>query len=139
MGELHAPPMVVEELSQYLPVQQIPEWMIVERLEKSQIAESIAWQRAGLLDAGEAESIALAQQLKADWLLTDDAAARLFAVELGLEVHGSLGVVLGAAAFGYLSYAEADRALKRLAKSSLWLSNKIMAEASAALHEMFSK
>jgi hypothetical protein len=129
--------MVIEELSQYLSVQQMPEWVIVEWLEKSRVVESTAWQRAGLLDTGEAEAIALARQVKADWLLTDDAAARLFGTEMGLEVHGSLGVVLGAAAFGHFSYAEADQALTRLTKSSLWISDKVLAEARAALREMF--
>jgi hypothetical protein len=137
MGELYVPRMVVEELSQYLSVQQMPEWVIVEWLEKSRVVESTAWQRAGLLDAEEAEAIALARQVKADWLLTDDAAARLFGTEMGLEVHGSLGVVLGAAAFGHFSYAEADQALTRLTKSSLWISDKVLAEARAALREMF--
>jgi hypothetical protein len=137
MGELYVPRMVIEELSQYLSVQQMPEWVIVEWLEKSRVVESTAWQRAGLLDAEEAEAIALARQVKADWLLTDDAAARLFGTEMGLEVHGSLGVVLGAAAFGHFSYAEADQALTRLTKSSLWISDKVLAEARAALREMF--
>ncbi len=47
------------------------------------------------LGAGEAEAIALARSLHADWLLTDDAEARVVAQLAGLEVHGSLGVLLG--------------------------------------------
>jgi len=58
---------------------------------------SLTWQQAGLLHGGEAEPVALAIELKADWFLTDDAAARLLAESLGLEVHGSLGVILWAA------------------------------------------
>jgi len=84
-------------------------------------AEAEAWQQAGLLDAGEAHAIALARQLNVDWLLTDDAAARLFGQSLGLEVHGSLGVVLWAAAVGHLTRAEAESALNRLAHDNSFL------------------
>jgi predicted nucleic acid-binding protein len=49
------------------------------------------------LGPGEIEAILLARAVNADWLLTDDAGARLVAAFLGLEVHGSLGVILWAA------------------------------------------
>jgi predicted nucleic acid-binding protein len=58
--------------------------------------------RVGLLDAGQAEAIALARQLKANWFLTDDTAARVLSASFGLEVHGSLGIVLCAAAMRHL-------------------------------------
>jgi predicted nucleic acid-binding protein len=89
------------------------------------------------LEAGEAEAIALARQLSAAWFLTDDAAARVFAAALGLEVHGSLGVVLWAAARKHLSHEEAAAALDRLAHSSLWISAQVLAEARAALERLF--
>jgi predicted nucleic acid-binding protein len=66
------------------------------------------------LEVGEAEAIALARQLSATWFLTDDATARVFAIALGLEVHGSLGIVLWAAARGYLRGEDAAAALDRL-------------------------
>ena len=100
-------------------------------------AEAAGWQQAGLLDAGEAEAVALARQLNAQWLWTDDAAARLFAQTLGLEVHGSLGIVLWAAALGHLNRADAEVALDRLAQSSLWISARVLAEARAALGQLF--
>lgn len=90
------------------------------------------------MDAGEAEAIALARQITADWLLTDDAAARLFAEELGIEVHGSLGIVLWATAIGHLERPAAEQALAQLASSSLWISRRTLAEARAALHEIFT-
>lgn len=136
IGNLYVPRQVVAEISRYLSLQQIPEWISIETLADSYAVESTLWQQAGLLDAGEAEAIALARQLQADWLLTDDAAARLLATEMGLEVHGSLGVILGAAAFGQLNFAEADQMLSSLAKSSLWISDRVMAEARAALQEI---
>ena len=136
-GELHIPPQVVAEMANHLSAWRVPEWMAVDALAAPHAAEAFAWQQAGLLDTGEAEAIALARQIKADWLLTDDAAARLFATELGLEVHGSLGVVLWAAALGHIDRAQAEQALTRLAASSLWISGRVLDEARSALDEIF--
>ena len=99
---------------------------------------------AGLLDLlsktlphqGESEAVILAQRLKVDWLLTDDTAARVFANAMGLEVHGSLGLVLWAAAIGYLQYAEAKSAIDRLVQSSLWISQAVLEKACKALGEI---
>jgi predicted nucleic acid-binding protein len=91
-----------------------------------------------LLDAGEAEAIALARQLNANWFLTVDAAARVLAASLGLEVHGALGIVLWAATIRHPSRGEAESALNRLAQSSLWISVRVLAEARAALDRLFT-
>ena len=136
-GDLHAPPQVIAEMAYHLSTWRVPEWMTTDTLAAPYASEAAAWQQAGLLDAGEAEAIALVRQIRADWLLTDDAAARLFAEELGLEVHGSLGVVLWAAALGHMVRTEAEQILTRLAASSLWISSRILAEARAALDEIF--
>jgi len=50
----------------------------------------------------EAEAIGLALQEQADWLLTDDAKARQFAESLGLEVNGSIAIILWAVAIGLI-------------------------------------
>lgn len=136
-GNMHTPPQVITELMYHMPNWRTPEWISVSILSGSHVKEAIRWQQAGLIDAGEAEAIALAQQLKADWLLTDDTAARLFATELGLEVHGSLGVVLWSAAVGHLDRAGAEDALARLAQSSLWISARVLNEARLALDKMW--
>lgn len=137
-GEVLIPAAVNEEMADRDPswAASKPTWIAVESVEPASGAESAAWQDAGLLHAGEAEAIALARQVRADWLLTDDAAARLFGEALGLEVHGSLGVVLWAAATGRLSGTEAEETLARLAQSSLWLSRRVLAEARSALAKM---
>ena len=69
--------------------------------------------------------------------MTDDTAARTFANMIGLEVHGSLGVMLWAAAVGYLTYDEAKRGIEKLAHSSLWISENILEKAYKALGELF--
>jgi len=98
--------------------------------------EADDWSGAGLIDQGEAQAIALARQLGADILLTDDASARLFATSLGLGVRGSLGVILWLAARRRLETREAAPQLDRLAATSLWLSPKVLAEAHAALAQI---
>lgn len=46
------------------------------------------------LDQGEAEAIALAVQLKSDWLLLDEKEGRRIARTLGLKITGILGIIL---------------------------------------------
>ncbi len=139
-GELSIPPAVEAELTTLISTwrDQRPAWLQVQAPVEPYITEALAWQQIGLLDRGEAEAIALARQLDSDWFLTDDAAARLLAQTIRLEVHGSLGVVLWAAATGQLEYFNAKDALQRLAHSSLWLSPAVLAEALAALDQMRS-
>lgn len=139
VGDICGPRAVVTEMAQHTPSWRTeePSWVHVQSLTPSLLQEATAWCQAGLLDSGEAEAIALARQINADWFLTDDAAARLFAQSLRIEVHGSLGVVLWAAAVGELSQADAEATLERLAKSSLWISSKVLAEARAALGKLY--
>ena len=111
--------------------------LVVETVNEPHAVQALRWQQVGLLHAGEAEAIALARELNVDWFLTDDGAARVFATSLGLEVHGSLGIVLWAAAVGHLSQEEAEASLERLAQSSLWISARVLAEARAALAQLF--
>jgi predicted nucleic acid-binding protein len=137
LDEAHIPPQVAIEMGQILAGWQTPDWLTVGALDAFHAAEAAAWLQAELLHAGEAEAIALARQIQADWLLTDDSAARLFAGNLGLEVHGSLGIVLWAAAIGFFSRMDAEDALRRLAASSLWVSSRALHEAHVALDEIY--
>jgi len=135
-GEISIPPQVASETTYYLRGQ-VPEWISIVPLSERYAAESLAWQQANLLDAGEADALALARQLHADWFLTDDERARLLGKQLGLEVHGSLGVVLWTAAVRLIERREAEEVLERLAHSSLWISATILNEARLALDELY--
>ena len=139
-GTIAIPPAVDAEMRRLDPGWQAdrPPWIQVVQLTALYEREATAWYAAGVLDQGEAEAIALARQDRADWILTDDAAARLVAEARGVEVHGSLGVVLWAAAAGHLGHGEAETVLDRLVQSSLWLSPRVVAEARAALKQLFT-
>jgi len=133
------PRAVRDELRELIPGwrRRRPRWLTVRGLSAEQRNDPVVRQLARELGAGEAEAIALARLLKADWLLTDDAEARVIAQLIGLEVHGSLGVILWGAATGRLAEAEASDALNRLRRSSLWISTTVFEEARRALRKLF--
>jgi len=138
-GQVFIPPAVLTELLAHhrrWSTDQ-PPWVEVVALEPTFAHEGISWWHSGLLDQGEAEAVALSAQLSPDWFLTDDTAARMIAQAQGFEVHGSLGVVLWAAAMGHLDFDGAKSALARLAGSSLWISARVLGEAQDALKRIF--
>ena len=139
LGSIFIPPAVDSEMETVDPLwtRVRPDWIQVVSLDQNRLEDARRWVQAGLLDPGEAEAVALAAQIGADWLLTDDAAARTVAQQ-GFEVHGSLGVVLWAAAVGRLDRAEAERALEALSQSSLWVSAQVLSEARRALERIFA-
>lgn len=136
-GNVFIPPQVLVELSNLIPNWQAPSWLQVISLQEPHNTEAIQWQQAGLLDAGEAEALALTRQLSAAWFLTDDAAARLLSQQLGHEVHGSLGIVLWAAAVGHLSQDIAEATLDQLFQSTLWVSPKVKNQARITLKQLY--
>ena len=117
---------------------QKPPWVSVEVLSEKEASNAITLHGTGFLGMGEAEAITLARYFKADWFLTDDTAARTFANMIGLEVHGSLGVILWAAAAGYIEKDQAKMGIEKLADSSLWISDNILEKAYKALDELFA-
>ena len=139
-GDLFLPHRVHQEVQTAIHMDiQWPEWLHVVRLSHNEQSEARMWQTAGGLHAGEAEALVLARQKKADWFLTDDAATRLFVSMLGIEVHGSLGIVLWSATKRHLTRKETESALNRLEQSSLWLSETIYKEARKALDDICAK
>jgi predicted nucleic acid-binding protein len=136
LGEVLLPAVVQSEWSRYKPVSDLPRTLRVVSLSASAEAVASDWCKAGLVHRGEAHAIALAQELKADYLLTDDSAARLLATTLGLKARGSLGVILWLAGQRRLSPVAAEEHLERLAGTSLWISPRVLREADIALKQI---
>ena len=134
-GQVLVPPAVRAEI---LSVDPLPDWVEVRALDDTFSDDAQAWIHAGLLDAGEAYALGLARQVAANWFLTDDTAARLVAQQEGLEVHGSLGVVLWAAAVGHLDRSTAEAGLDGLRDSSLWISQSVLRQAREALDDLLA-
>ena len=101
-GNVLIPPRVATEFEANAQGWNPPQWVQVVALEKSGQRKAEAWMRTEHIHSGEAEAIGLALQEHADWLLTDDAKARQFGESLGLEVHGSIAVLLWSIAAGHM-------------------------------------
>lgn len=137
VGEILIPPTVESEFKANAQGWLPPHWVKVTGLDKNVIQQAIDLVEGGHIDLGEAEAISLALQIHADWLLTDDAKARQFAETFGLEVHGSIGLLIWNVAVGYLdNRAQALTLLDHLAKSSLWLSERVLHEAQKAINKL---
>ena len=76
------------------------------------------------LGQGELEAIALYQYKKADFLLIDDRRAKSFARLNGINVIGSLGVLILAKEKGYIDSIRRD--LEKLKESSLFISQSLI-------------
>jgi predicted nucleic acid-binding protein len=121
IGETFLPPMVKAELSSRIPALP-PKWAKLQTLTISAQQRALEWRHAGLLHGGEAEALALANEFKPDWFLTDDAAARLMA----------------AAAKNLVKKIEAESFLIGLEKSSLWMSLRVRVGARTALEKLYT-
>ncbi|MDO9066188.1 MAG: DUF3368 domain-containing protein [Chloroflexota bacterium] len=105
-GEILIPAAVREELrvEQDLPGSQAARealetgWIRVEEVKDQVLAQVLSRD----LDKGEAEAVALAVQVKAEWALLDEREGRRVAKSLGLKVTGVLGVLLRAQREGRL-------------------------------------
>jgi len=76
------------------------------------------------LGQGELEAITLYQNTKADFLLIDDRRAKNFAKLNGIEVIGSLGVILLAKEKGLIESVRDD--FKKLLDSNLFISQSLI-------------
>jgi len=79
-----------------------------------------------LLDLGERDVIRLALEHGADWVLIDEKLGRRVATNLGLNVKGTMGVLLLGVNLGLISKAEARVAANALAHSSMLLSRRLL-------------
>ena len=78
------------------------------------------------LGLGETEAIILAEELGADLLVTDDAAARKLAVRQGLQVTETLGLLRAAREQGLI--AAVLPLLLELRQLGLWVSDELVQE-----------
>jgi len=90
------PPAVAREIAPSIPVP--PTWL---RIQAPNVAPPASLLRRRLGD-GEWEALALASELKADWIILDDLPARRSAEATGLSVIGTLGTLVTAKRAGLL-------------------------------------
>jgi len=88
------------------------EWLVVRKLET---VSPLPPELLGL-DQGELDVILLAQEVQADWVLIDEKLARRIARAMGLQIKGTLGVLVIAYRLGLLSREEGLEAVRELAQ-----------------------
>jgi predicted nucleic acid-binding protein len=76
------------------------------------------------LDRGEAETIVLARELNADWVLMDEKKGRRKVTELGLDKIGTLGILLKAKQVGLLPQIRPD--VERLRAQGFSISQRVV-------------
>ena len=79
------------------------------------------------LAVGELESLILMAELPHAVLLTDDAAARLVAQQLGYSVHGTIGIIVGAIALNQRTKRQVLNLLRSIPRrSTLYIARSLL-------------
>jgi predicted nucleic acid-binding protein len=93
-----------------------------------------------LLDAGEMEALALLERMPQALFLTDDAAARLAAQQLGYRAHGTIGILLRSVRRGQLSAEQVRTLLLEIpTRSSLHIRPALLADIMAQFRAEFGE
>ncbi|OEU57964.1 MAG: hypothetical protein BA871_15455 [Desulfuromonadales bacterium C00003096] len=87
-----------------------------------------------MIDRGEAETIVLAEELNVDAVLIDDLKARKIANLRGLNIIGTIGVLLDAKERGFIS--EIKPLLEELMKKKIRISKELYEHALELAHEV---
>jgi predicted nucleic acid-binding protein len=124
------PPAVAREIAPSIPA--LPTWL---RIQAPSVLppESLLRRRLG---AGEREALALAIELKADWIILDDLPARRSAEAANLNVIGTLGTLLAAKRAGLLKSIRPE--LDALLRTSFFLSPQLYDQVLQAAGEIDS-
>jgi predicted nucleic acid-binding protein len=77
----------------------IPQWLVLIKVNNVQLQSELAQ----IVDSGEASAIALAHEIRYDYLVTDDLQARKLSIKLGLHIVGTLGLLLKAKQTGVIT------------------------------------
>lgn len=122
------PDAVWSEVSHHRPGLTMENWQRVTAPAFSS-ARLAAIARSLTLHSGEIEALRLAETTGQCWFLSDDTAARLAAKQLGVRVHGTLGLLLRAIRIGQHSREAVVAILKTLpARSTLHISDRLLRE-----------
>lgn len=81
--------------------------------------------RATGLDIGESEAIILSDNLKADFLLMDEVKGRKIAVQMGIRIMGTVGILLLAYDTGILSVEDIEAIVVLLRNANRHISEKL--------------
>jgi len=92
------------------------------------------------LGAGDREAVALVREVPGALLLTDDAAVRLVAEQLGIEARGTIGVIIRAIRHGTRTGLAALHTLETLPiRSSLYVRSGLLQEIIALVRQQVER
>ena len=114
------PPAVAREIAPSIPV--LSTWL---RIQAPSVLPPAPLLRRRL-GAGERQALALAIELRADWIILDDLPARRSAQAAGLNVIGTLGMLVAAKRAGLLQSIRPE--LDALVRTSFFLSPQLYDE-----------
>lgn len=103
--------------------EELPDWIEVVSPVDKQKQQLLEFQ----VDKGEASAIALALEISADVIILDDYKARIAAEKLGLEVTGTLGIIIKAKNQEIIDSIKP--VIEKLQQTNFRLSNKLIEEA----------
>ena len=128
-GEIQIPDAVFNELvlnSKFInESKQIKESNFINKISVTDIKAVELLRRSTGLDAGESEAIILSDMLGADLLLMDEVKGRQVAKQMGINLMGTLGILLIANQEGYLSKGDVLACIDILKNNGRHISNKL--------------
>lgn len=120
-GEVHIPEAVYMELTSNPKFAEealaITNSDFIHRVNLEDQKSVTLFKRATGLDIGESEAIILSDNLNADFLLIDEVKGRKIAIQMGIHIMGTVGILLLAYDLGILS-AEDIKAIVELLRNS---------------------
>jgi predicted nucleic acid-binding protein len=124
------PPAVAREIAPSIPA--LPTWLRIQVASVLPLAPLLRRR----LGAGEREALALAIELRADWIILDDLPARRSAEANGLNVIGTLGMLIRAKRGGLLKSIRPE--LDALLRTAFFLSAQLYDQVLQAAGEIDS-
>ncbi|WP_349431171.1 DUF3368 domain-containing protein [Methylomarinum sp. Ch1-1] len=128
VNEVFVPQGVVDELNEYkLPV-------LIKPCRLSEIGAAYVRGALGRLHQGELEAIVLTQELAADFVVLDDLLARRKAQSLGINVIGTIGMLLLMEKRGSLNAEQTWEKIRQLTElHNMYLSPQLLQHLKAQL------
>jgi predicted nucleic acid-binding protein len=100
----------------------LQDWIIVKQVEHQEKVNSLL----NRLDLVESEAIVLGLELRSDFLLIDEKAGRLIAVEKQIKTIGTLGILLESKRQGLIS--SVSKKMDHLREIGFWISDSLYAK-----------
>ena len=128
-GEVQVPDAVYEELISNVKFQKEAEKILRAEYVKKVVVEDkksvTLLRRATGLDAGESEAIILSDEIKADLLLMDELKGRQVAKQMGLNIMGTVGILMTSFDEELLSAEEIEKCIDVLRSNGRHISEKL--------------